>query len=576
MLTPTTTAGTCLAPPARTLNLALAATAFPLFAFALYLLLRRSMELAGIDPGLGASLVIAACLALALCVRCFGRRHAPALVAIAAGMAILAAAAAIGFHALPDNGFDPQSYHLPSVLRLLHGWKPIREATDLTLSNDYPNGVWLIQAGFDAIFSFESGRAFGLLIGTAALAFTAFVLSSAGYRPLTCGLLAIFLAGNTVTISQFFTGFIDGPLYELALILICALVQLFYSRELAIPLIGASALILLINSKSAAVFFAPLAIAAWLLVLMFRDGPAGALAWLQERRRDVFILAAAALIAVLFVGWRPYMTNLIEHHSIIYPPPEELGYRPHEPGQVPANLDGTGRISKLEALFFAKTNMDGGPVEYKLPGTWTPHELRMASDTRNGGFGPFFGAEIIMAAAALALALWRRVAIRGHEFPWTVMLFALLATVLFPEPWWARFVPVAWALPLAGIMLAAAIRPGPIINIAAIFVFSLAAINMTIAGYWSVTDGLAAARDLRGKARAMASDAQPVYLSQGTLWNSTINGRHAAEEVWRERLRALGKTDVIFVPRSDCVAVQFLSVDVQHCRAPASPAGGVQ
>ncbi len=205
----------------------------------------------------------------------------------------------------------------------------------------------------------------------------------------------------------------------------------------------------------------------------------------------------------------------------------------------------------------------------KIPGTWNAHELRLASDTRNGGFGPFFGAEIILAAASLAWAIRRRLTtVRGHELQWTLVLFCFATTVLFPEPWWARFVPLAWALPLSGTMLAGALRPGLISGMLMALVMSLAAANMAIAGYWSVTDGLAAGRDLRAKARAMAQDEQPIYLSRGTLWNSTINGRHAAEDVWRERLRELGKTDVVIVPRADCAPVQFLSIDVQRCGAP--------
>ncbi len=363
MSNPTTITGTFPASCPRPFSLALATAAFSLFTLALHLLLRRAVELAGAGPGLGATLVIAACLALALCVFCFGMHNAPALAATATATAILAAVAATGFHALPDNGFDPQSYHLPSVLRLLHGWKPIWEATDLTLSNAYPNGMWLIHAGFDSIFGFESGRAAGPLIAVAALAFTGFVLRAAGTGRVMCVLLAIFLVGNTVVISQFFTGFLDGPLYELALILILALARMLYGRDIAVTCVAAAALVLLVNAKTSAIFFAALAFATWLLVLACRDGAAGALAWLRNRRRDALILAAAALVAVLFVGWRPYMTNLIEHHTIVYPPPEELGYRPHEPGQVPPNLDGEGRIAKLAALLFARTNMDGGPIE---------------------------------------------------------------------------------------------------------------------------------------------------------------------------------------------------------------------
>ena len=424
----------------------------------------------------------------------------------------------------------------------------------------------MIQAGFDNLFGFESGRALGPLLFAAAAGVTASVLRRVGYSLFMRTMLVIILVGNTVAISQAFTGYLDGPLYELALILICALVLMLDEPHSPATLIAAAALVLLINTKLAAVFFAALSIGTWLLVLVWREGVSGLWMWLRCRRRDLLLLASAGLIAVLFVGWRPYMVNLVEHHTIIYPPPRELGYRPREPGQVPPNLDRAGCGRKLAALFFARTNVDGGPVEYKIPGTWTSHELRMASDTRNGGFGPFFGIEMVLSAAAFTWTISRCLRLRHLELQWSLALTALLTTTLFPEPWWARFVPLAWVLPIAAILLAAAGRPGLVVNGLATLVFSLASINMAIAGYSSVADALNAAQDLREKARSMSLDAQPVYLSRGTLWNSTIKGRHAAEDVWRERLRELGKTDVMILPRSSCIPVQFLSVDVQRCR----------
>ena len=82
--------------------------------------------------------------------------------------------------------------------------------------------------------------------------------------------------------------------------------------------------------------------------------------------------------------------------------------------------------------------------------TW--HELRMSTDTRNGGFGPFFGAATLVALAALAWATVRRTSSGTSNRHRIEVLLGLTAygfvtTILFPEPWWARFVPLAWVIP---------------------------------------------------------------------------------------------------------------------------------
>ena len=81
-------------------------------------------------------------------------------------------------------------------------------------------------------------------------------------------------------------------------------------------------------------------------------------------------------------------------------------------------------------------------------------------------------------------------------------------------------------------------------------------------------DGLRNAADIKQKLERMVDDPRPIYLSRGTIWNTRIGGQHAAEDVWRQRLRDLGKTAVVVVPRADCQKIEFLSVDVERCAAP--------
>jgi hypothetical protein len=269
---------------------------------------------------------------------------------------------------------------------------------------------------------------------------------------------------------------------------------------------------------------------------------------------------------VLFVGWRPYVLNLRDHGTIIYPPRQELGYYSQAQlgGQIPPNLAEAGHGLKVAALFFGRTNV-GDDVAFKIPGTLIAQELKMTPDGRNGGFGPFFGAETILALLALAWAAGR-ISLRRQLLPASIALTCLATTLLFPEPWWARFVPLAWVLPLAMALWAKTARPGAASRILMAGVLSLAAANMAIAGYSALADLWLDKRDFAQKLDAMAREPQPVYLSQGTVWKGM---RLAADEVWRERLRLRGKSDVVLLPRTNCVAMQFLSADISRCRPPA-------
>jgi len=150
------------------------------------------------------------------------------------------------------------------------------------------------------------------------------------------------------------------------------------------------------------------------------------------------------VLALGFVGWRPFMTNLIEHHSLVYPPTDELGYKVGTGNQVPSELVGTTRLDKLASLFFARTDVAGVSVKWKVPGIFDPHELSMDSVTRIGGFGPWFGAAAVCGGVALlgavAVALRWRLApsYRDLEIPAVLLFLAVLSTVLFPERWWVR------------------------------------------------------------------------------------------------------------------------------------------
>ncbi|MGA8758159.1 MAG: hypothetical protein WB611_17860, partial [Stellaceae bacterium] len=449
-------------------------------------------------------------------------------------------------------------------------------ATDLTQSNHWPSGAWTILAGFDAIFGIESGRAIGPLLMLAAGGAVWKTFRSVGTAAAPCTIITVMLVANPVALSQIFTAYADGTLYELMLILICSLIVMLEDRGLAVALLAGAAMILVCNTKLVGLFFTALAVATWGGLLLCRYGPTWTM--VRDRHRQIALLLTAGLLAVGFVGWRPYVVNVLEYHRVVYPPPDELGYKPGDASAVPPNLDGAGRGWKLAALFFSRTDRRyQEPVSFKVPGTLDRQELRMGRDTRGGGFGPFFGAVTLVALAALAWAFIRRTTPRmvyRHrvEVLLGLMAYGLLTTVLFPEPWWARFVPLAWVIPLCAAWLAYALRPSPLVRACVALVVALSIVDAAIAARSATLDGVRNAADINQKLDRVVDDPEPVYLSRGTLWNATINLRSAAEDVWRRRLRDHGKAAVVVLPRADCREIELLTVDIQRCAPADRPA----
>jgi hypothetical protein len=560
-----------LSGPNLSRNAGLVIAAFPVLTFALQVILRRIAELGCFAPNLGACLALAAVVIAIFLAYSVSRNRRATVITIVLFLSAIAALASVGFARMPDNGFDAQSYHLPSVLRLLDGWRPMIEATDLTLSNSYPSAIWTILGGFDAIFGFESGRAINLILIIAAGGAVWALFEQVGASPLQTAVISLTIIANPIAVSQFFTSLADGTLYELALILMCSLIIMIEDRSLICVLLGGASLILVSNVKSTGLFFAfiALAIAAGLLAFHYRSLRAVVL---PERRRQIMMLAFSGLIAVGFVGWRPYVTNLLEHESIVYPPPAELGYGPGDPNQIPSNLVDAGRIHKLLALFFAQTDVDRGPIVFKFPASFEQHELRMGSATPSGGFGPFFGGATLLSVAALAFATARRsVSSAQHTFTEALAglaVYGAVTTVLFPEPWWARFVPLAWLIPIGVAFIAYAAKPSWLVRACVCFVIGLGLMNAGIAAFSAEQDAASFALDIRQKLKRMIREPGPIYLSRGTLWNARVNGRHAAEDVWRQRLLEKGKDQVIVVSREDCQKLDFLTVDVERCAPP--------
>jgi hypothetical protein len=180
--------------------------------------------------------------------------------------------------------------------------------------------------------------------------------------------------------------------------------------------------------------------------------------WLRgyrlEAKRFAALAVASACIAVLVLGFHPYLTNAINFRHPFYPimgphPIDIMGdERPNSFRNMPAWL-------RAFMSYFSRTGSGyHASAVLKVPFSLSGTELNALAvpDARLGGFGPLFsGALVLTLALAAAIGL-----LEHNNGPALTALGAagglLAIAIAMPEAWWARFAPYVWWIPgLAGL-----------------------------------------------------------------------------------------------------------------------------
>ncbi len=161
-------------------------------------------------------------------------------------------------------------------------------------------------------------------------------------------------------------------------------------------------------------------------------------------------------------GWQPYVTNTLRYGHPFYPiygPPiygapingitafnKEFVLQ----NQMPPDFETLGWPEKLYRSIFSPSSsqvgVDSGPLKFPLRVSRPEVTAFARPDVRVSGWGPLFGATLVVALAGLALLLFvsRKFTLR------TLALLGLVAgtTLLNSEAWWARYSPQLWLLPV--------------------------------------------------------------------------------------------------------------------------------
>ncbi|PKO69383.1 MAG: hypothetical protein CVU22_05360 [Betaproteobacteria bacterium HGW-Betaproteobacteria-16] len=506
--------------------------------------------------------VVAAVLAFATSAWAVRWSLAPSARMLLAVCALLALAVlvAVGMASLwRDISYDGQAIHFPSALEIAGGLNPFTSRPSMYVSAVYPNGLWTLQ-GFFIQFApdMEAGKspAWMLCLASVPLVVVALRILRGAWTPAVF-LAALVVQANPVMVLQLTSFELDGVVYSLLVIAVAGAILLSDIAYRRVGLIALfCAILLLVNTKITGLYWAGVVAGAVLVQQA-----------VMHRKLPVPLglgLMGTLILAVLLVGWRPYVTVPVETGHLFGASTAVVA--------GPANLQHAGPGTRLAYLLWGES---GNPVgealaELKWPWQFSAPEFVTLLDIRVGGFGPGFGLQALGALLVAMAFTWRsRHALRQGQHWLGPYWFGiiLLATWWFPASWWARLVSPFWlvtVLPLVWpVAKAPAVRTGPSPVVAAGWLLVLVGLALSSAATLSTL------RLLHGSNQAITQVLAQV-ATQGTVVRivplNALEQDHAAL-LWMQRLLEAG-----IYPRvgeaAGCAQALFAVGSVQLCTDP--------
>jgi hypothetical protein len=255
---------------------------------------------------------------------------------------------------------------------------------------------------------------------------------------------------------------VDGQQWSLLLAASYLMFLYILEKKQAWNLMLAWVIIPLVNIKFTALIYAVMTAGIYGFFLLLT-------ATKKEFRKTLTIIGVSFAIAVFCVGFNPYVTNTLIKGHPFYP---IYGENKVDiiTGNAPDEFKGKNRFQKFYLSFLGRTGnvmswWSDEKIVLKIPFTFDRDEIKALSgcDTRVAGFGPFFSGICLVSAFIYLLhklGRFKKSAGTGRFRQMLnsvnlmdVILFCVAASVVInPEPWWARYVPQVWAIPVLMIL----------------------------------------------------------------------------------------------------------------------------
>jgi hypothetical protein len=389
----------------------------------------------------------------------------------------------IGFaYSIYDVSSDGQWYHQETVYRIKNGWNPYVKELPVPKKpglwdpklvwcsgphippngnpngdqdvlnikylniNHFPKSVELTESAIYALTNrIETGKAINSMMMLASL----FLCLSVFYKWNRWNLrknwlLSLTLICNTISLSQLTSFCLDGLMYSVLLCLICIFILLLQEKNKYVFFLFGLLIMILVNIKYTAIVYTAIFSLAFAVYLAIRKNP-GLL------KKMIITGSLSFVVGFFFIGFHPYMTNLIKYDTVFEGLKETRDYNSET---MPGFMKGKSRFTNFFISYGARSfgrAADSPTLKQilKIPFTIGKKEIKNANDPELSvaGFGPFFSGALIICLILLMFMVTkyrRELILRTVLFTLGFLLFSIF---IIPDPWWARFVPQVWLIP---------------------------------------------------------------------------------------------------------------------------------
>jgi len=365
-----------------------------------------------------------------------------ALLAVAFIAAVL-----FGYGHLREFSYDGLNYHSAVALLLDResAWSAgMRAPGGIFWAEHYPKAFEFFAYTAKVLTThFNSGKSFTLLLSVPALICLMRLFQTTIQSPRAAFLAAAACVYNPVAIGQLTTLYVDAAHYYCWTIFSINLLFAIRNRPYSAVQLG-TALVLLVGSKMTGLVFAGVSVLVLFAAAFFGGEKRG---FIGKHKVVIGQLAVWSFVAVAVIGYSPYIENIASGKHIFYPilgkDKVDIIVRQASPEFLSMNP-----LHRLFLSYFSVPSNCNACSNAQPSFSLSPEHLREAfialhtADTRFAGFGPFFGVMLIIGVIPF---FWKR---KGADLL-TIFLLATLAIVLIhPQSWWARYVPMLYAVPL--------------------------------------------------------------------------------------------------------------------------------
>jgi hypothetical protein len=439
-----------------------------------------------------------------------------------------------------DLSYDGQSYHQDIIDHLAIGWNPFYQhltPNDLPTAgilNYYPKTAEVYETSLYKLTNqIEYSKTFNIVLAYVAfILILALLLSIKRINNIVAVVVSFLTLLDPVSLTQAFSFYIDGQVYQLLLCLIAISGLIYYEKKsfLLIPLF--CLISLLISIKVTAFAYAIVFIG-----ILFLFG------WYSEKihfsTRIFLVAASSAILAFLFIGFNPFITNTFYYGHPLYP---AMGKRSLDYVQIngPENFYNKPSIYLLFYSIFSESDFlkgDGKFAHLKVPLTVTPREIEAftSTDPIEGGFGPFFSGAIILTLMILIYAsIYKR-----NNFTKLCVLFSVivLATCLLnAASFYAMFIPQLWMIPCLAVLLGFSLR-SYFTNLLAALLCMIILINTAFIIQVNWGYNIQNSEMLRQELNhlSVASQRQPLIVNFGLFTSNSVRFREAGIQFTEEK-----------------------------------------